>query len=106
MRLEQTVSEMVQEVLNRQARALVAQTHQPFETALEEVADTEAGQQLTELASSEYRNQRAADWQASLPRRRAEERRHYSSWLESYVERLEGKEESHALLEELVSLSG
>ena len=90
MRPEQTVSEMVEEVLNRQAKVLVAQTGQPFESALENVANTEAGRQLTELANSAYRDQRAADWQASLPRRRAEERRHYSS----------------SLLEELASLRG
>ena len=108
MRQEQTVSEMVEEVLSRQARALVARTHQPFEAALEEVADTDAGHQLSELAESEYREQRAAAWQASLPWKRAE-KRHYS-WLESYKEWLEGKEarsQYHALLEEeLASLRG
>jgi hypothetical protein len=59
------------------------------------------------LANSEYRDQGAADWQASLPRRRAEERHYY--WLESYMERLEGKEarqEYYARLEELASLRG
>jgi hypothetical protein len=108
MRPEQTVSEMAEEVLNRQAKALVSQTQQPFEAALGAVADTEAGRQLRELAESAYREQRAAQWQASLPWRRAEER-HYS-WLESYMNWLEGKEarsEYHALLEEeLASLRG
>jgi hypothetical protein len=108
VRPEQIVSEMVEETLNRQAKALVTQTGQAFEAALEEVDDTPAGRQLRELAESEYREQRAAQWQASLPWRRAEER-HYS-WLESYVEWLEGKEarsQNHALLEEeLASLRG
>ena len=108
MRPEQTVSEMTQEVLDRQAKALIDRTGQPFEVALEVVADTEAGRQLKELASSDHRDQRAVEWQASLAWRRAEEG-HYS-WLESYVERLEGKEarsEYHALLEEeLASLRG
>jgi hypothetical protein len=108
MRPEQTVSEMVREVLNRQAKALGARTHQPFEAVLEEVTDTEAGHQLSELAESAYREQRAAEWQANLPWKRAEER-HYS-WLESYMKWLEGKEdrsEYHALLEEeLASLRG
>ena len=108
MRPEQTVFEMVEEVLNRQAKALAARTGQPFEAALEEVDDTPAGHQLKGLADGEYREIRAAEWQASLPWKRAEER-HYS-WLESYMKWLEGKEDRsqyHALLEEeLASLRG
>jgi hypothetical protein len=89
---EQTVLEMAEEVLVRQAEDLAAQTGQPFGRALEAVRDTEAGQQLRALAESEYRLQRAAQWQASLRPKRIQER-HYSSWVESYMERLEGKEE-------------
>src|ERR671939_299699 len=81
MRPEQTVSEMAEEVLERQAKALAARTRQPLERALKEVANTQAGRQLRELADSAYREQRAEHWQASLPWQRAEER-HYS-WLES-----------------------
>jgi hypothetical protein len=80
---------MVGEVLDRQAKALVARTGQPLEAALEEVADTEAGRQLRELTNSEHRDRKAAEWQANLPRRRAEEQ--HFSWLESYMECLEGK---------------
>lgn len=108
MRPEQTVSEMAEEVLDHQAKTLAAQTGQSFEAALKEVADTPAGRQLRELAESEYREQRAAQWQASLPWKRAEE--HHYSWLESYMEWLEGKEarsQYYALLEEeLASLRG
>jgi hypothetical protein len=108
MRPEQTVTEMAEEVLIRQAKTLAAQTSRSFEKALDNVADTEAGRQLRELADSEYCELRATQWQASLPWKRAEER-HYS-WLESYVEWLEGKEprsQYHALLEEeLASLRG
>ena len=108
MRRDQTVFEMAQEVLERQARSLVAQTGQPFGEAMEAVEDTEAGRQLRELANGEHRDERAAEWQASLPWKRIEER-HYS-WVEGYMEWLKGKEaraEYHALLEEeLVSLSG
>ncbi len=43
MQPEQTVSEMVGEVLCRQAQALAAQTGKPLEAALEEVEDTVAG---------------------------------------------------------------
>ena len=111
MRPEQTVEEMAEEVLVRQAKALVDRTGQPFETSLESVAETEAGRQLRELANSAYSEERAANWQDSLPWQRAEER-HYS-WLESYMEWLEGKEaraEYHAVVEEelasLASLRG
>jgi hypothetical protein len=60
------------------------------------------------LADGEHRDEKAAEWQASLPWKRIE-KRHYS-WLESYMEWLKGKEaraEYHALLkEELASLRG
>ena len=69
---------------------------------------TDAARRLKELAESSYGEQRAAEWQAGLHLARAEER-HYS-WLEGYMEWLEGKEErtqNHALLEEeLASLRG
>jgi hypothetical protein len=107
VRPEQTVKEMAEKVLVRQAKAQVDRTGLPFETSLESVAETEAGRQLRELANSAYSEERAADWQVSLPWQRAEER-HYS-WLESYMEWLEGKEartEYHAVLkEELASLA-
>ena len=108
MRQDQIVSAMAEEVLARQAKALVARTAQPFENALEAVGDTYAGRQLQRLASGKHGEKRAADWQARLHRERTEER-HYS-WLESYMERLEGKEERaeyHAFLEgELANLKG
>lgn len=126
MRREQSVFEMAEEVLARQAKSLARQTGQPFERALEIVADTEAGRQLRELASGEHRYEKAERWQARMRRDRAEERlmhllgtsealsrfvaeRPYS-WLEGYAEWLEGKEaraQYHALLEEeLASLGG
>ncbi len=118
---------MAEEVLARQAKAMVAQTGQPFESALEAVASTEAGQQLRDLANGEHRLEKAQDWQGSLFAERVEARRlmhlgiasdtlsrfvaerHYS-WVENYMEWLKGKEERpeyHALLEEeLASLRG
>jgi hypothetical protein len=127
MRPEQTVAEMAQEVLVRQAKAMVVRTREPFESALEAVASTEAGQQLIELAKGEHRHEKAQDWQVSLFAERAEGRlmdlgiasentlssfvseRHYS-WVENYMEWLKGKEERpeyYALLEEeLASLRG
>jgi hypothetical protein len=125
MRAEQTVDEMAEEVLKRQAKAMVAQTGELFESALEAVACTEAGQQLRELANGEHRQQKAQDWQVSVLWERTEDRlihlvgsdtfsrfaeeRHYS-WVENYMEWLEGKEarpDYHTLLEEeLASLRG
>jgi hypothetical protein len=108
LRQDQTVYEMAEEVLERQAKALVARTGQPFKDAMETVAGTVAGRHLRKLADGEHRDEKAAEWQASLPWKRIEER-HYS-WLEGYMEWLKGKEaraEYHALLEEeLASLRG
>jgi hypothetical protein len=110
LREDQTVFEMAQEVLARQAKALVAQTGQPFESALEAVSNADAGSQLRELANGEHRNEKAREWQVGLALGRAEER-YYSHHvhLEGYMEWLEGKEareEYYALLEELASLRG
>jgi hypothetical protein len=122
---DQTVFEMVEEVLARQAKSLADRTGQSLEDALQVVADSEAARQLRELANGEHRNEKARDWQANVLWERAEERlmrliasdalsrfaaeRHYS-WVEGYMEWLEGKEERaeyHALLEEeLASLRG
>ena len=125
MQQHQSVSEMAGEVLMRQAKSLAHQSGLSLEDARQVVADTEAGRQLRDLANGEHRHERAQDWQGSVFWDRAEERlmhlfasealsrfvaeRHYS-WLESYMEWLEGKEERahyHALLEEeLASLRG
>ena len=129
MRTDQTVAEMAEEVLSRQAKAMVARTGEPFESALEAVTSTEAGQQLTELADGEHRHEKAHDWQVSMLGERTESRRlmhlggivsedtlsrfvverHYL-WVGNYMEWLKGKEERpayHALLEEeLASLRG
>jgi hypothetical protein len=116
---------MAEEVLMRQAKALARRSRQSLEDARKAVSDTEAGRQLKGLAQGEHRHEKASEWQAGVFWGRAEERsmrlycsealsrfaaeRHYS-WLESYLEWLEGKEERahyHALLEEeLASLRG
>jgi hypothetical protein len=123
MRAEQTVTEMAQEVLARQAKAMLAQTEQSFESALEAVASTQAGQQLKDLANGEHRHEKAQDWQGSVFEERLRDlgmasestlsrfaaERHYS-WVENYMEWLKGEEarpEYHVLLEEeLASLRG
>jgi hypothetical protein len=125
LKREQTVFEMAEEVLAAQAKYLADQTGQSFEEALQIVADTVAGRQLRELANGEHRYKRARDWQARMYWDRAEEhllhlltshtlprfaaeRPH--SWLEGYIEWLEGKESRapyYSLLEEeLASLRG
>jgi hypothetical protein len=122
---DQSVYEMVEAVLARQANALAERTDQPFERVLKIVTDTEAGRQLRELADGEHRHKKAREWQASVLWERSEERlmchfasdalsrfadeRHYS-WVVGYMDWLEGKQARtryHTLLEEeLSSLQG
>ena len=66
MRLEQTVSEMAQEVLWRQARAQAKRTGEPLVEALEAVVETPAGRQLEELRSGPHQAEEARYWQANL----------------------------------------
>jgi hypothetical protein len=71
VRAKQTVSEMVVEVLARQAERLGEQTGRPFGEAYEDVLETEAGRQLAELAEGPHRHERASYWQANLRIERA-----------------------------------
>ena len=116
---------MAQEVLMRQAKSLAQRSGHSLIDARQAVSETEAGRQLRDLAQGEHRHEKAKEWQGSVFWDRAEERlrhhmgsealsrfvaeRHYS-WVEGYMEWLEGKEERvqyHALLEEeLASLRG
>jgi hypothetical protein len=114
---DQTVLEMVEEVLGRQAKALADETGQPLDCALEIVANTEAGRLLRELRDGPHRHVKARDWQADLACGRAEERLMHLmasgvparpsahscyTWVEDYLVRLEGKEareEYYAVLE-------
>jgi hypothetical protein len=66
MRTEQTVEEMAQEILWRQARVLARQTGEPFAQALEAVLETPAGHQLEELRGGPYQHEEARYWQANL----------------------------------------
>jgi len=118
MQKDQTVSQMAQEVLTRQAEALAHRSGRSLEDASQAVSDTEAGRRLRELANGEHRHDKAREWQAGVFWERAEERlmHLYSSealsrlaaeghywWLEDHLEGLEGKEQQaryYALLEE------
>ena len=66
MRPEQTVSEMAQETLLRQARVLAQRTGEPLLEALEAVVETPAGMQLEELRSGPHRDEETRYWQANL----------------------------------------
>ena len=125
MQKGQTVSEMAEEVRVGQALRLAHRSGQSLEAARQVVADTEAGRQLKDLANGEHSHEKASEWQVDIFRDRVEERwrhlvgsealsrfaaeRQYS-WLEGYMEWLEGKEERAQyyapLEEELAGLRG
>ena len=108
MQRDQTVSQMAEEALMRQAKAMARKSGRSLEDARQAVSDTEAGRQLKDLAMGEHRHKKASEWQLSKFWERTEERfmhqvgsealsrfsaeRHYSSWAESDIERPEGKE--------------
>ena len=75
MQQNQSVSEMATEVLARQAAARAKHTGESLEAALRAVVQTEAGRRLGQLRNGDHRNERAEEWQPSLQRERAEERR-------------------------------
>jgi hypothetical protein len=66
MQAEQTVSEMAQETLLRQARALAQRNGEPLLEALEAVLETPAGMQLEELRSGPHQDEEMRYWQANL----------------------------------------
>jgi len=71
----QSVSEMATEVLARQAGARAKRTGETLEAALRAVLQTEAGRRLVQLRDGVHRDERAEQWQSSLARERAEERK-------------------------------
>jgi hypothetical protein len=66
MRAQQTVSEMAQEVVSRQASAQARRTGVSFVEALEDVLETPAGRQLEELRSGPHQDEEMRYWQANL----------------------------------------
>jgi hypothetical protein len=66
MRAEQTVNQMAQVVLSRQARTLAQRTGEPLVEALEAVVETPARRQLEELRSGPHQEEEARYWQANL----------------------------------------
>ena len=74
MQPEQTVSEMANEVLARQAKARAERRGEPIEEAMEAVLDTEAGQQLRELRDGPHGEEGVEETQVDAARQRAKER--------------------------------
>jgi hypothetical protein len=70
----QTVSQMAQEVLMRQAKVLAHRSGYSLEDARQAVSETEAGRQLRDLANGEHRYEKASEWQLNVFWDRAEER--------------------------------
>jgi plasmid stabilization system protein ParE len=66
MRAEQTVNEMADEVLMRQAKAQAQRTGQPLVEAREAVLQTPAGMQLEELRGGVHQHEEVRYWQANL----------------------------------------
>jgi hypothetical protein len=66
MRPQQTVNEMAEEILLRQARTLAQQTGGPLVEALETVLETPAGHQLEELRCGLHQHEEARYWQTNL----------------------------------------
>jgi hypothetical protein len=75
MQKDQSITEMATEVLARQAGARAKQTGESLEEALKAVLETEAGRRLAQLRDGPHRDERAEQWQPTLLRERAEERR-------------------------------
>ena len=68
---EQSVEDMVDEVLARQAAYRASQTGESFEDALETVIETVAGRQLQDLRSGSHSQTRADEWQTTVASERA-----------------------------------
>jgi hypothetical protein len=72
---EQTVSEMANEVLTRQAKARAEQRGgEPIEEAMEAVLNTEAGRELRDLRDGPHGEEGFQETQAEAARERARER--------------------------------
>jgi hypothetical protein len=71
---EQTVEEMANEVLMRQAKARADRNGEPIEAAMGAVVGTEAGKQLTDLRDGPYAEEGVEEWQVGIAQERARER--------------------------------
>ena len=74
MQPEQTVAEMANEVLVRQAKARADRNGEPIEAAMKAVVGTEAGKQLTDLRDGPHGDEGIEEWQVGIAQERARER--------------------------------
>ena len=74
MQPEQTISEMANEVLARQAKARADRGGEPIEEAMGAVLKTEAGQQLRDLRDGPHGEESVEQAQVGVARERAQER--------------------------------
>ena len=75
VRDDQTVAEMANEVLMRQAKTRAdRRSGEPIEEAMEAVLNTEAGKQLRELRDGPHGDEGVEEWQVGMARERARER--------------------------------
>ena len=72
MRDDQTVAEMANEVLMRQAKARADRSGEPIEAAMRAVVGTEAGKQLADLRDGPHGDEGVEEWQVGIARERAE----------------------------------
>jgi hypothetical protein len=71
---EQTVAEMANEVLVRQAKARADRNGEPIEAAMGAVVGTEAGKQLTDLRDGPHGEEGVEEWQVGIAKERAKAR--------------------------------
>jgi hypothetical protein len=74
VRDEQTVAEMANEVLLRQAKARADRSGEPIEEAMKDVLASEAGKQLRELRDGPLGEEGVEEWQVGMARERAQQR--------------------------------
>jgi hypothetical protein len=74
LQAEQTVAEMANEVLLRQAKARAERNGEPIEAAMSAVVGTEAGKQLRELRDGPHADEGVEEWQVGIAQERARER--------------------------------
>jgi hypothetical protein len=74
VREDQSIAEMANEVLMRQAKRQADRRGVPIEEAMEAVLDTEAGKQLRELRDGPHGEESVEEAQVSAAREQAQER--------------------------------
>ena len=74
VREDQSLAEMANEVLMRQAKVRADRRGEPIEEAMEAVLNTEAGKQLSELRDGPHGEESVEQAQVGVARERAQER--------------------------------